>query len=139
MSENSELADRLRELIGDQSERNFARIINTSQSTLRSVLGGTRPSVDFLVAVAKGTNVSVDWLVGLEGAQRQTGGQVNARYLEVALEIVEEWLDQENRTMDAKKKANVVTQIYQFIIDDAVEGHEPLDRTRMHRILRLVA
>lgn len=139
MAEKQGLIDRLRELIGDQSIRTFARIIGVSPSTLQSVLGGTRPSVDFLIGVATSCDVSIDWLCGIEGARRQHGGQVNQRYLEAALEIIEEWLETEDRTMSPKKKANVVTQIYQFIMDDAVEGHAPLDRSRVQRLLRLVA
>jgi transcriptional regulator with XRE-family HTH domain len=139
MAEETGLSARLRELIGDESERNFARIIGVSPSTLRSVLTGTRPSIDFLLAVAKAFDVSTDWLCGIEGASRQHGGQVNMRLLEAAIELVDEWLEHEDRTMDAKKKATVVTQIYQFLVDDAVEGQEPLNKARVHRILRLVA
>jgi len=56
------LSDRVRKLIGDRSIRYFAQSANIKNSTLQSILGGTKPTVDNLVAIARAGGVTVDWL-----------------------------------------------------------------------------
>lgn len=61
------LPARIRMLIGEDSERKFARDVGVNDGTLRSVLKGTKPSVDFVVTIAKAKGVSVGWLAAGEG------------------------------------------------------------------------
>ena len=56
------LSDRVRKLIGDRSIRYFAQSAKIKNSTLQSILGGTKPTVDNLVAIARAGGVTVDWL-----------------------------------------------------------------------------
>lgn len=61
------LSTRLSFLIGKESARNFANRAGLKDSTLRSVLKGTRPSIDFVIAVAKATGASLEWIATGQG------------------------------------------------------------------------
>ncbi|MBO9421747.1 helix-turn-helix domain-containing protein [Labrenzia sp. R4_2] len=56
------LASRIRFVIGDDSLRNFALKSGVKEGTLRSVMKGTRPSIDFVTTIANATGVSLEWL-----------------------------------------------------------------------------
>lgn len=140
MTEEDDLAERLRELIGDGSLRGFASTARVNEATLRSVLKGHRPSVDFVVAVAVAHRVSIAWLAAGIGSKWPADPvALNSEHLEDALSIVEGWLADNERVMPPEKKAKVVTQLYEFIADDAARGRGPVDVKRLHGILRLVA
>ena len=64
------LSDRVRKLIGDRSIRFFAQSAKIKNSTLQSILGGTKPTVDNLVAIARAGGVTVDWLATGEEPMR---------------------------------------------------------------------
>jgi len=64
------LSDRVRTLIGDRSIRYFAQSAKIKNSTLHSILGGTKPTVDNLVAIARAGGVTVDWLATGEDPMR---------------------------------------------------------------------
>lgn len=61
------LSSRLTFLIGSESVRNFAKRVGVKDSTLRSVLKGTRPSIDFVIAIASATEASLEWLLTGKG------------------------------------------------------------------------
>lgn len=48
--------------MGDKSARSIARAAGMSDSTLRSILAGARPTIDNLVALALALGVGLDWL-----------------------------------------------------------------------------
>lgn len=54
--------DRLKHLIGSSSARSFANKAGIGDSTLRSILNGSKPTLDVLVAIAAAGDVSIDWL-----------------------------------------------------------------------------
>lgn len=56
------LIDRILEIIGGQSARNFAKLAGVNDGTLRSILKGSRPSIDIVIQIAKAGNVNIDWL-----------------------------------------------------------------------------
>ncbi|MGX1100477.1 helix-turn-helix domain-containing protein [Amorphus sp. MBR-141] len=66
----SGFADRLKRLQGQQSARAFARSIGIAEGTLRTLLGGGRPSLETLVAIAKTEGVRIAWLAAGEGPMR---------------------------------------------------------------------
>lgn len=61
MHENG-LGQRIRQAMGNESARSIARKAGISDSTLRSILAGARPTVDNLVALALALGVGLDWL-----------------------------------------------------------------------------
>ncbi len=78
--EINSVADRVRQLIGDKTERSFANNIGITQSTLSGLLTGSRPSVDKVVAIANATDVNLQWLATGEGPMR-AGGAVDDKIL----------------------------------------------------------
>jgi phage repressor protein C with HTH and peptisase S24 domain len=60
--DHDRLDKRIREAMGDHSARSIARKAGISDSTLRSILSGSRPTVDNLVALARALGVSIEWL-----------------------------------------------------------------------------
>ncbi|WP_210163764.1 helix-turn-helix domain-containing protein [Azorhizobium doebereinerae] len=83
--------------------------------------------------------------IRLDGADERSSNAnpaqppLNARVLAQALALVEEWLTANKRMMRADKKAAVVAQIYEFALEDASLGKEPIDSHRVAQFLRLVA
>lgn len=67
------LAHRIRTAIGEESARSFAMRAGISDSTLRSILKGTSPTLDSLVPIARAADVSVDWLATGEGPMYRDG------------------------------------------------------------------
>lgn len=61
---------RVKEAIGDESARNFALRAGIKPSTLRSIMSGTRPVIDNLVAIADTAGVSLEWLATGRGDRR---------------------------------------------------------------------
>ncbi len=59
--------ERLRQLIGKSSARSFAQKAGLSDSTLRSILSGSKPTLDVLISIAAAGNVSIDWLATGKG------------------------------------------------------------------------
>lgn len=56
------VSERVRELIGDQSERSFAEKAGIPFSTLKGVLEGSRQSLEKVVAISEATGASLEWL-----------------------------------------------------------------------------
>lgn len=85
MKSDQALAARIKQMIGGASARSFAKKAGISDSTLRSVLSGTNPTVDTLVALARAGGRSIDWLATGKEAdvaatldQLQRGGHMRA-------------------------------------------------------------
>ncbi|GEO81959.1 helix-turn-helix domain-containing protein [Pararhodospirillum oryzae] len=71
------LPDRIRQIIGGESARSFAMRAGISDSTLRSVLKGTSPTLDTLIPIARAADVNLEWLATGRGAMRS--GQEEAQ------------------------------------------------------------
>jgi transcriptional regulator with XRE-family HTH domain len=67
-----DLSARIKMLIGSESARSFAHRAGVSPSTLRSILGGHRPNVENLIAIADAGGVSLDWLAKGTGSKFPT-------------------------------------------------------------------
>ena len=58
-----QLRDRLEEVRGQRSQRQFARELGVFQQNVNRYESGTTPHVDFLLTLALQENVSLDWLL----------------------------------------------------------------------------
>lgn len=63
---------RIRNVIGDESVRSFAKRAGLGTSTLQNIVEGARPTVDKLVAIAHAGAVSIDWLATGQGPRDRT-------------------------------------------------------------------
>lgn len=67
------LPDRLAQVRGDRSQRQFARDLGVFQQNVNRYESGTTPHTDFLITLALKENVSIDWLLLGKGRMRRSG------------------------------------------------------------------
>ncbi len=65
------LAERLAQIRGDRSQRQFARELGVFQQNVNRYEAGTTPHADFLIQLAVKENVSLDWLLLGKGRMRR--------------------------------------------------------------------
>ena len=66
------LPERLAEVRGDRSQRQFARELGVFQQNVNRYENGTTPHTDFLIILATKENVSLDWLILGKGRVRRS-------------------------------------------------------------------
>ncbi len=64
---------RIKEVMGNMTQDQFAYTINSSQPVISKILSGTDPSVTVLIAIAEKYGVSVDWILGLTSTKYISG------------------------------------------------------------------
>lgn len=65
------IAERLAELRGERSQRQFARDLGVFQQNVNRYENGTTPHTDFLLTVATKENISLDWLLLGKGKMKR--------------------------------------------------------------------
>ncbi len=65
------LPERIAEVRGERSQRQFARDLGVFQQNVNRYENGTTPHTDFLITVATKENVSLDWLLLGKGRMRR--------------------------------------------------------------------
>jgi transcriptional regulator with XRE-family HTH domain len=67
------LAERLAQVRGERSQRQFARDLGVFQQNVNRYESGTTPHTDFLITLALKENISLDWLLLGKGKMRRSG------------------------------------------------------------------
>jgi transcriptional regulator with XRE-family HTH domain len=131
-SGEKQLANRLLEAMGDESQVGFARKAGVSGSTFRKYLEGAMPSADRLVAMADVAGVTVEWLAAgrgpklrrdlvaalraaEQGAPAGEAPAIDLALLRTAIQAVEEGLLDADVEMPPDKKAEVFVYAYELI------------------------
>ena len=70
---NELVVKRIKEVMGDASQADFAKTIGSSQSVISKICSGTAPSFNVIVSIAKKYGVSTDWLLGLSDKKSLAG------------------------------------------------------------------
>ena len=65
------LPERIAQVRGDRSQRQFARDLGVFQQNVNRYENGTTPHTDFLITLATKENVSLDWLLLGKGRMRR--------------------------------------------------------------------
>ncbi len=65
------LPERLAQIRGDRSQRQFARDLGVFQQNVNRYESGTTPHTDFLITLALKESVSIDWLLLGKGKPRR--------------------------------------------------------------------
>ncbi len=65
------LPERLSQVRGDRSQRQFARDLGVFQQNVNRYESGTTPHTDFLITLALKEHVSIDWLLLGKGRMRR--------------------------------------------------------------------
>ncbi len=66
------LPERLAEVRGDRSQRQFARDVGVFQQNVNRYESGTTPHTDFLIQLAIKEQISIDWLLLGKGRMRRS-------------------------------------------------------------------
>jgi transcriptional regulator with XRE-family HTH domain len=66
------LKERLAQIRGDRSQRQFARDLGVFQQNVNRYENGTTPHTDFLITLAMKEGVSIDWLLLGKGKMRRS-------------------------------------------------------------------
>ena len=74
------LGQRIKQAMNGESARSIAWRAGISDSTLRSILAGARPTVDNLAALARALGVGLDWLVTGAGSSGVPRGERTPLY-----------------------------------------------------------
>jgi len=61
--QKKKLSERLAQVRGERSQRQFARDLGVFQQNVNRYENGTTPHTDFLITLAIKENVSIDWLL----------------------------------------------------------------------------
>jgi transcriptional regulator with XRE-family HTH domain len=67
------LPERLAQVRGDRSQRQFARELGVFQQNVNRYENGTTPHADFLITLALKEKVSLDWLLLGTGRMKRSG------------------------------------------------------------------
>ncbi len=65
------LPERLAQIRGDRSQRQFARDLGVFQQNVNRYESGTTPHTDFLITLSLKESVSIDWLLLGRGRMRR--------------------------------------------------------------------
>ncbi len=87
------LPERLAQVRGPRSQRQFARDLGVFQQNVNRYESGTTPHTDFLITLALKENVSVDWLLlgglaGLVSLRRQADMRTDRPGMNEALRLI---------------------------------------------------
>ncbi len=66
------LSERLAEVRGERSQRQFARELGVFQQNVNRYENGTTPHTDFLITLSTKENISLDWLLLGKGRMRRS-------------------------------------------------------------------
>ena len=66
------LPERLAQVRGDRSQRQFARDLGVFQQNVNRYESGTTPHTDFLITLALKERVSIDWLLLGKGKMKRS-------------------------------------------------------------------
>lgn len=150
MSEQSTFATRLLELIGEANRSAFARKSGISETSIRQYLAGTMPGIDKAMQIADAADVEPLWLIAGRGpkdrsqSQSMSGGQapLDAELLREIVEIVENALSAQKKSLPPAKKAELIAESYSFCMDEAAltgAGAKDMAPRVLGRFLKLVA
>ncbi len=73
------IADRLAEVRGDRSQRQFAMDLGVFQQNINRYERGSTPHPDFLITLALNEGISVDWLLFGKGKKKLSGFPVKKK------------------------------------------------------------
>ncbi|MBN2751436.1 MAG: hypothetical protein JXQ84_01895 [Rhodospirillaceae bacterium] len=137
------VSDRLRQLRSDmkESQKGMAKRFALGENGWqRMELEGRAPKGNVLAQLVE-MGFSADWLLTGDGHMRRgaTLEAVDGTKLRTALEIIEDWLEEHDRKMSARKKAEVVAMAYEIITETEVSGQPELCRNNIVRLLRVAS
>lgn len=119
------------------NQKEFSEIVKIARSTLSEVENGkNRPSTDLIVGIANSfKDINIDWVLTGNGEmlkkpisvlQKQEPIEFDDDQLALAIETVEEVLEETERTMLPKKKALLIMAVYDLFKDEDKPMKQPV-------------
>lgn len=130
---------RIKQLRKDKklTQKEFCSLTNSSQSYLSEVENGKgNPSTDMLIGIAIAfRDISTRWLLTGEYIDKVQGAGLDEKVLKEVIEVVEWALIQVKASPVPGKKAELISAVYDFYLDEGV----PKDRTKLMKLVKAVA
>lgn len=105
----SPVSQRIREVMGDLTQAEFASEVHSTQTTISKVLSGSMPSSSLLIAISKRFGVSTDWILGLSDNKYVSGASTEQLLYSDVVPVLAGLLDKGSITYRTEtKKENVV-------------------------------
>jgi phage repressor protein C with HTH and peptisase S24 domain len=97
LADSNDFPQRLKQAVGENSIRGFARICGFSDTVLRQYLNGqSEPTRPALLAIARTANVSIEWLAGGQPGHNNLGEGESKEYIyKDPLAFETDWLKSE--------------------------------------------
>jgi transcriptional regulator with XRE-family HTH domain len=123
--------------INHLNQKEFSEITGIPRSSLSEIESGKRcPSVDLMSAITnKFKDISIDWVLTGNGEilkksvtdiQNQKLKELDNEQLTLAIETVEEVLEEAEKTMLPKKKALLIMAVYDLFKDEEKPMKQPV-------------
>jgi transcriptional regulator with XRE-family HTH domain len=105
---------RLKEVVGKESIRSFAKKCDISDTALRQYLSGkSEPTRLPLIAIARAGMVNIEWLVTGIGSMRKVDEELfNTSLLALIIELLEEKEKETNKELTPFEKADFISDAY---------------------------
>ena len=110
----SSFAERLRQLIGQESVSAFSRRVGLSEAMIRKYLNGSEPTLSRANQIAREANCSLEWLATGHGFQYRQAEVVDMSALEEAMMLALEQLDP-GVPLSNEKALKLLVAIYQYL------------------------
>ena len=106
---NGIIAQRIKEIMGDLTQAEFATKVSSTQTTISKVLAGAMPSSALLESIARQFGVSVDWMLGLSDNKYISGASTETLLYSDVVPVLAGLLDRGSVTYRTEtKKENIV-------------------------------
>jgi len=127
-----DITERLRELQGNKSLRDFAEEVDINQSTLHNYLRGRTPPANIVAHICRQLFVNPEWLLLGTGPKFSdepgAAGPLNLDLMREVIETVEEKFQKEDLHLPPKKKAELITLLYEEIVQGEAKKAELGDK-----------
>lgn len=135
----NDINSRIKQLRKDKrlTQKEFCYRIGASQSYLSEVENGkSKASVDIFIGIAKCfKDVSIRWLLTGEKVDDNQYDSIQEKVLKDVIEVVEWALDQVNAKPNPDKKAELISAVYEFYLDEGI----PEDKSKLIKLVKAVA
>lgn len=136
----SGVSERLREIRASlgESQKGMAKRVGLGENGWQTLERENRAPKGEILAMLVELGFSADWLISGEGRMRRGAPPeaIDSGRLRVAVEMIEDWLEDNNREMTAQKKAEVVAMAYEILTESQGVGSEVGGRNNVIRLLR---
>lgn len=109
---NGIIAHRVKEVMGELTQAEFASQVNSTQTTISKLLAGAMPSSSLLESIARQFGVSVDWMLGLSDNKYISGASTETLLYSDVIPVLARLLERGSMTYrtETKKEKIVVSE-----------------------------